>query len=67
MKREGLSQVQLSARTQVGQSTISRILKPNGPKGIMSQPTNRSGLLRICLGLRPISYAGMLHSTSAPK
>ncbi|KFE57835.1 XRE family transcriptional regulator [Pseudomonas syringae] len=40
MAREGLSQVQLSARANVGQSTISRILKPNGPKGI-KEPTDK--------------------------
>lgn len=40
MQREGLSQVQLSARAKVGQSTISRILKPNGPKGI-KEPTDK--------------------------
>lgn len=40
MRRDGLSQVQVSARTKVGQSTISRILKPNGPKGI-KEPTDK--------------------------
>lgn len=40
MRREGLSQVQVSARANVGQSTISRILKPNGPKGI-KEPTDK--------------------------
>ncbi len=40
MAREGLSQVQLSTRANVGQSTISRILKPNGPKGI-KEPTDK--------------------------
>jgi transcriptional regulator with XRE-family HTH domain len=40
MRRDGLSQVQLSARSKVGQSTISRILKPNGPKGI-KEPTDK--------------------------
>jgi transcriptional regulator with XRE-family HTH domain len=40
MRRDGLSQVQVSARANVGQSTISRILKPNGPKGI-KEPTDK--------------------------
>lgn len=40
MQRDGLSQVQVSARAKVGQSTISRILKPNGPKGI-KEPTDK--------------------------
>lgn len=40
MRRDGLSQVQVSARAKVGQSTISRILKPNGPKGI-KEPTDK--------------------------
>ncbi|MEQ7920219.1 S24 family peptidase [Xanthomonas sp. WHRI 1810A] len=40
MRRQGLSQVQVSARAKVGQSTISRILKPNGPKGI-KEPTDK--------------------------
>jgi phage repressor protein C with HTH and peptisase S24 domain len=40
MRREGLSQVQVSARSKVGQSTISRILKPSGPKGI-KEPTDK--------------------------
>jgi len=51
MAREGLSQVQLSARANVGQSTISRILKPNGPKGI-KEPTDKQ--------VRPLAdYFGM--------
>ncbi len=40
MRRDGLSQVEVSARAKVGQSTISRILKPNGPKGI-KEPTDK--------------------------
>lgn len=40
MRRDGLSQVEVSARSKVGQSTISRILKPNGPKGI-KEPTDK--------------------------
>lgn len=40
MRRDRLSQVQVSARSNVGQSTISRILKPNGPKGI-KEPTDK--------------------------
>lgn len=40
MRRDRLSQVQVSARARVGQSTISRILKPNGPKGI-KEPTDK--------------------------
>jgi len=40
MRRDRLSQVQVSARSKVGQSTISRILKPNGPKGI-KEPTDK--------------------------
>lgn len=40
MRRDRLSQVQVSARAKVGQSTISRILKPNGPKGI-KEPTDK--------------------------
>jgi len=40
MARAGLNQVQLSTRANVGQSTISRILKPNGPKGI-KEPTDK--------------------------
>nr|WP_286915868.1 MULTISPECIES: LexA family transcriptional regulator [Pseudomonas] len=39
MAREGLNQARLSALTKVGQPTISRILKPNGPKGIRN-PTD---------------------------
>lgn len=39
MAREGLNQARLSALTKVGQPTISRILKPNGPKGIKN-PTD---------------------------
>src|SRR5690606_17083956 len=39
MARNGDNQVSLSKATGVGQSTISRILKPNGPKGIKS-PTD---------------------------
>lgn len=34
MADKGLKQLQLSKETSVGQSTISRILKPNGPRGI---------------------------------
>jgi transcriptional regulator with XRE-family HTH domain len=39
MAREGLNQARLSSLTKVGQPTISRILKPNGPKGIKN-PTD---------------------------
>lgn len=39
MAKNGDNQVSLSKSTGVGQSTISRILKPNGPKGIKS-PTD---------------------------
>lgn len=34
MEERRINQSELSKRTGVGQSTISRILKPNGPKGI---------------------------------
>ncbi len=40
MSAGGVSQVELSTRTGVGQSTISRILKPSGPKGI-KEPTDK--------------------------
>lgn len=40
MVRDRLNQVQLSELSGVGQSTISRILKPNGPKGI-KEPTDK--------------------------
>jgi transcriptional regulator with XRE-family HTH domain len=40
MAKNGISQVELSSRTSVGQSTISRILKPQGPKGI-KEPTDK--------------------------
>ncbi|WP_438279761.1 S24 family peptidase [Pseudomonas alabamensis] len=40
MAAGGVSQVELSAKTGVGQSTISRILKPAGPKGI-KEPTDK--------------------------
>lgn len=40
MAKSGISQVELSSRTSVGQSTISRILKPQGPKGI-KEPTDK--------------------------
>ncbi|WP_330509453.1 S24 family peptidase [Pseudomonas putida] len=40
MAANGISQVELSSRTNVGQSTISRILKPHGPKGI-KEPTDK--------------------------
>lgn len=40
MAAGGVSQVELSTRTGVGQSTISRILKPGGPKGI-KEPTDK--------------------------
>lgn len=40
MAANGISQVELSSRTSVGQSTISRILKPQGPKGI-KEPTDK--------------------------
>ncbi|MCQ4271046.1 helix-turn-helix domain-containing protein [Pseudomonas kuykendallii] len=39
MAKNGDNQVSLSKSTGVGQSTLSRILKPNGPKGIKS-PTD---------------------------
>ncbi len=40
MADQDISQVELSGQTGVGQSTISRILKPLGPKGI-KEPTDR--------------------------
>ncbi|MCE0873759.1 LexA family transcriptional regulator [Pseudomonas monteilii] len=40
MAENAISQVELSSRTCVGQSTISRILKPQGPKGI-KEPTDK--------------------------
>ncbi len=40
MNARGVTQVELSAQTGVGQSTISRILKPSGPKGI-KEPTDK--------------------------
>lgn len=40
MADAGISQVELSRATKVGQSTISRILKPGGPKGI-KEPTDK--------------------------
>lgn len=40
MARDGITQIELSSRTGVGQSTISRILKPQGPKGI-KEPTDK--------------------------
>lgn len=40
MKHHGVSQVALKEGTGVSQSTISRILKPNGPKGIR-EPTDK--------------------------
>jgi len=40
MAAGGVSQVELSAKTGVGQSTISRILKPTAPKGI-KEPTDK--------------------------
>ncbi|MFG0550788.1 S24 family peptidase [Pseudomonas sp. yb_9] len=40
MAANGITQVELSSRTSVGQSTISRILKPQGPKGI-KEPTDK--------------------------
>lgn len=40
MAAGGVSQVELSTKTGVGQSTISRILKPAGPKGI-KEPTDK--------------------------
>ncbi|MGN7901442.1 LexA family transcriptional regulator [Pseudomonas sp. 22373] len=40
MSANGITQVELSSRTSVGQSTISRILKPQGPKGI-KEPTDK--------------------------
>lgn len=39
MRDQGINQAELSRRTGVGQSTISRILKPDGPKGIKN-PTD---------------------------
>jgi transcriptional regulator with XRE-family HTH domain len=40
MAESGTNQAELARRTKVGQSTISRILKPNGPKGI-KEPTDK--------------------------
>jgi len=40
MAHQGLSQVELHRRSRVGQSTISRILNPGGPKGI-KDPTDK--------------------------
>lgn len=40
MADAGISQAELSRATKVGQSTISRILKPCGPKGI-KEPTDK--------------------------
>ncbi len=40
MKRAGINQAELSRRTYIGQPTISRILKPAGPKGI-KEPTDK--------------------------
>lgn len=40
MAAQNVTQVELSAKTGVGQSTISRILKPGGPKGI-KEPTDK--------------------------
>lgn len=40
MAERGVNQSELSNQTKVGQSTISRILKPNGPKGI-KEPTDK--------------------------
>ncbi|UVL06554.1 LexA family transcriptional regulator [Pseudomonas sp. B21-047] len=40
MAEKGINQVELSERTGVGQSTISRILKPHGTKGI-KEPADR--------------------------
>ncbi|MCO8161044.1 helix-turn-helix domain-containing protein [Pseudomonas sp. 21LCFQ010] len=40
MQRDGINQLQLSQRSGVGQSTISRILKPGGTKGI-KEPTDK--------------------------
>ncbi|MGI4841061.1 MAG: LexA family transcriptional regulator [Janthinobacterium lividum] len=40
MGESGVSQADLARKTEVGQPTISRILKPNGPKGI-KEPTDK--------------------------
>ena len=40
MSRSGLNQADLSRMANVGQPTISRILKPNGPKGI-KEPSDK--------------------------
>lgn len=40
MAAKSLKQIELAQATQVNQSTISRILKPNGPKGI-KEPTDK--------------------------
>jgi transcriptional regulator with XRE-family HTH domain len=40
MAESGTNQAELARKTKVGQSTISRILKPNGPKGI-KEPTDK--------------------------
>lgn len=40
MASAGVTQAQLSRATKVGQPTISRILKPDGPKGI-KEPTDK--------------------------
>ena len=40
MTRAGINQAELSRRTDIGQPTISRILKPAGPKGI-KEPTDK--------------------------
>ncbi len=40
MAESGVSQADLARKTKVGQSTISRILKPLGPKGI-KEPTDK--------------------------
>lgn len=40
MARDGLNQAELARLSKVGQPTISRILKPSGPKGI-KEPTDK--------------------------
>lgn len=40
MARDGLNQAELARLSNVGQPTISRILKPSGPKGI-KEPTDK--------------------------
>lgn len=82
MRRDGLSQVQVSARAKVGQSTISRILKPNGPKGI-KEPTDKQvrplaelfgistdqlrGFAPLDIGVTPVESEPVSASSAADK